>query len=122
MIVKNKTLRVIIAGAAKLIPGMNEISEEVAKASEKQLAYHVEKRHIEVPKLEIEDDLEEGIVAYKANDAISLIEETHDEAKLMEYLEQEKAGKSRVSVVKAIETKIQEAKDAMNNDDAGDLD
>lgn len=122
MIVKNKTLRVIKIKDVNLLPGMNEVPDALVKRFKKGFDLHVERRSIEMPKLEIEDDLDEGIGAYKANDAISLIEETHAEDKLKEYLEQEKAGKNRKSVVEALEKKIQEAKDAMTGEDEkGDL-
>ena len=116
MIVKNKTVRVIILGKVKLLPGMNDVSEENYKANEKKFQKHLKLRNIELPKLEIEDDLEDGISAYKAADAISLIEETHDEDVLKGYLEDEKSSKNRKSVIEAIEKKIEEAHDALNDE------
>lgn len=120
MLVKNKTVRLICFGnKQKLIPGMNDLSglkPHELKALMPMLKEHEEKGNIEMPEMDIDDDFAEGVLeALSAADAVKLIKETYDHDTLLEMQEEEKGGKERATVLKALANQIKLNEDALKN-------
>ena len=88
-IIINKTERVIILGAIKLLPGANEVEPHFL---DKKNSHHsmimskVEDACLEVPSAEVEDDFADDILGqYNVADAVKLIKETNDYDTLRSY-------------------------------------
>lgn len=114
--VLNKTERLIICGDITLIPGANYIEQGDVKHYGKMLEDKVKSGCVEMPEMDIEDDLAETTLgSYNAKDAVKLVKETNDYDTLMKFQIEEQSDKARKSVLEAIEAQIQLSKDALKN-------
>lgn len=110
----NKTKRIILVGEIKLIPGANYVEDFMVKKHEKMLSGKEESGCIEMPKMDIDDDLSTSTLGgYNANDAIKLVKETNDYDTLIKFQTEEIADKKRVTVLKALEAQITLSKEAL---------
>lgn len=109
----NKTERLIIIGDLTLLPGANYKESALVKKHEKMIEGKVESGCIEMPSMEIDDDLSTSLLGgYNANDAIKLVRETNDYDTLIKFQTEEIADKKRVTVLKALEAQITLSKEA----------
>ena len=110
----NKRERIIVVGDIKLIPGANYVEDFLVKKHEKMLAGKVESGCLEMPSMDIDDDLSTSLLGgYNANDAIKLIKETNDYDTLIKFQTEEIADKKRVTVLKALEAQITLSKESL---------
>lgn len=112
----NTTKRLIIIGDLILIPGANYVEPFAVKKHEKMLEDKSESGCIEMPSMEIEDDLATSTLGgYNAKDAVKLVKNTNDYDTLIKFQTEEIADKKRVTVLSALEAQITLSKDALNN-------
>lgn len=112
----NKKERLIIVGGMNLLPGANYVDNFLVKKHKEMLEEKAESGCIEMPKLEVEDDLDTSLLGgFNAGDSIKLVKETNDYDLLMKMQIEETAGKARKTVLEAISSQIQISKDALEN-------
>lgn len=110
----NKTKRLIVLGDIRLLPGANYVEDILVKKHKELLDVKDESGCIELPKMEIEDDLATSTLGgYNAKDAIKLVKETNDYDTLMRFQTEEIADKARKSVLEALEAQITLSKEAL---------
>lgn len=114
----NKTERLIILGDIRLLPGANYVEDFQVKKHVSMLEDKAESGCIELPEMEIEDDLAMSTLGgYNAKDAVKLVKNTNDYDTLMKFQTEEIADKKRKSVLEALEARITLSKEAMKGND-----
>ncbi|EGF4654365.1 TPA: hypothetical protein U0U85_002323 [Listeria monocytogenes] len=109
MIIENKGDYVRFLGTVRLIPGGNTISNEHEKEIIEALKHPLNKHLTETHEIIIPDELFEqnGICDYNVTQADELIKDTYSLEALDNFLEQEKNGKIRKTVIDAINKQIE---------------
>lgn len=112
MLVHNKGRFIRHFGSVRLIPGVNQITDEAAKELSKELEKPLNKALVDSREIVLPEGKSKNtsnqITELNANDAIGLVQDTFDKELLEKFLEDEEASsKKRVSVVKAIQEQIE---------------
>ncbi|WP_270995635.1 hypothetical protein [Listeria seeligeri] len=109
MIIENKGEYVRFLGNVRLVPGANDISDEhedeVTKALKHPLIQHLTDTHEIIVPAELFE--QNGICDYNVSQAGILIKDTFSLETLNNFLEQEKGGTTRKTVIEAINKQIE---------------
>lgn len=112
MIVQNNGNFIRHIGDVRLIPGANDVSEQLKKDFESELEKPLNAALVKSKEIVVQTKAKGGsadkTTDMKANDAIALIGDTFDKTLLEAWLDDEKsANKTRASVIKSIEEQIE---------------
>lgn len=112
MIVKNNGNFIRHIGDVRLIPGANDVPEQLKGTFESELEKPLNAALVESKEIVIQTKAKGGsadkTTDMKVNDAIALISDTFDKTLLEAWLDDEKsANKPRTSVIKSIEEQIE---------------